>query len=249
MITRKIVALLLLISALSFGGEMQKAIQPYLLPAEHKLKPALDAIFNESRVTFNDQSLRESGFKILFSKKRSFIRVARHPDLPGHLIKANLDSFLKEKKGTPTWKWFARRCQGAAKIRRVIAQSKFANFQAPRKWIYLLPNKPAPPKGVKVLRQSVVLLVEDMQLEPWEKNLEAWKKMSHRHLDELYQIIRNAGGSSYRPDNIWLSKNGKFSFIDTEYPYAHGKFDTVRRYLSPRNKKYWDQLIKQGGPS
>ena len=94
------------------------------------------------------------------------------------------------------------------------------------------------------MKHPAVLLVEDMQLVSKEENLRAWKEMNKEQLRELFLIIRDAGGSSYRADNIWMSRNGKFSFVDTEYPKKEGNFATVARFLSKENKQFWNNLIK-----
>lgn len=229
------------------SASMRVRIKPHLLPADHPMKPALDAIFCTQRATLDQKSMRRAGFNILFAKKRSFILVVRHPTLPGYLIKANVDSQKKLKHNIPAWKWLVQRCIGVQKVRRVIKQHQIEHFQAPKKWLYPLPVDPSPP--YRTLRQPVVLLVEDMQLVSWEENLDAWKtKVTHRHLDELYLILSHAGGSSYRPDNIWLSKNGKFSFIDTEYPYqTRPDYHRIRPYLSSKNRAYWDHLVRTRG--
>lgn len=228
-------------------SKMRKRFTPYLLPTSHLLKPALDAIFKSQRATANDQALRQAGFHILFAKSRSFIRVVRHPSLPGHLVKLNVDNEHRKKRGLPAWEWLAKRCQGAIQVRRVIQSKKISRFQVPQKWLYILPENPPP--SPNDIHQPVILLVEDMQLVPWQTNLDFWKsKVTHAHLNELYIIISHARGSSYRPDNIWLSKNGKVSFVDTEYPGMHPDFRRIRYYLNNQSLAYWDKLIREGGP-
>lgn len=230
--------------------EMRKAIAPFVLPSDHALKPVLDAIFGATRATVDETSMKNAGFSILFAKPRSFIRVSRHQLLPEHLIKANLDSITTRKQGDPAWKWLVRRCQGSRQMRQVIEERRIEYFQVPRKWLYPLPLEPSPPVGAEFVRQPVVLLAEDMHLVSEEENLDAWKnQITPRHLDELYVIISRAGGASYRPDNVWLSSNGKFSLIDTEYPDQYPHFDGFRDDLSEENQAYWDQLIRHGGPS
>jgi len=227
-------------------SKMRDRIKPHLLPLEHPMKPALDAIFGTQRATLDQKSMRRAGFQILYAKETSFILVVRHSTLPGYLIKANLDSQKKMKHNIPAWKWLVQRCIGVQKIRRAIKHHQVKHFQSPHKWLYPLPAEPSPPYQLD--RQPVVLLVEDMQLVSQEENLHAWKhQVTHRHLDELYLILTEAGGSSYRPDNIWLSKNGKFSFIDTEYPHkTTPDYLRIRPYLSSENRSYWDNLVRKG---
>ena len=60
---------------------MKQLMAPYLLPETHPTKPILDSIFTSSDVIKNDTTLINAGFKILFSQKKSFIRVVSHPFL------------------------------------------------------------------------------------------------------------------------------------------------------------------------
>jgi hypothetical protein len=229
--------------------KVYKRIKLWLLPKSHALKPALDTIFQQQRVTQNALSLKEAGFSTLFKQKRSFILVAFHPKLPGHLLKVYLDTELRLKRGEPHWEWFARRCQGASQVRNAITRFKLTYFTVPNKFIYPLPKNPSPPLDALHDRKFCVLLVENMNLVSKEENLEAWKtKITKKHLNELYIIISFAKGSSYRADNIAYSKNGKFSFIDTEYPTGGPDFHNIVPYLSLEMKAYWDKLVRNGGP-
>jgi hypothetical protein len=218
-----------------------RTIKRHILPANHPGKPALDAIFLSSRVTKDEAAFQDSGFTTLFQKSRSFIRVARHPSLPGYLLKAYLDSEQRQKGNRAGWEWLARRCEGAEKIRKIIEQNKIKNFQVPGKWLYPLPSQP----NATSLDQPFVLLVDDMDLVSKRENEAAWKSMITReHLNELYLIITRAGGSSYRPDNIWLTKHDKFAFVDTEYPAQKFDYDSITSYLSPEMRNYWVNLAQ-----
>lgn len=228
--------------------DMRALIKPFLLPESHSMKKPLDVIFHTSRATKNKIALCKAGFNILFQQKRSFICVVRHPDLPGYLLKLYTDNDLRQKHEKPGWQWLVRRCEGARKIKGVIHHNKIQNFQVPRKWLYPLPQEPSPSISDLSARNPVVLLVEDMHLTSKKENLLAWKKhITKKHLDELYTIISRGRGSSYRPDNIHYSKNGKFSFIDTEYPNRGPDFNSIRKYLSKNMCDYWDKLVKHEG--
>lgn len=230
--------------------EAKDQMRPFLLPSQHPSKAALDSIFLSSRATLDEASFEKSGFRTKFKQPRSFIRVASHPLLPGYLVKVYLDSELRLKKGEPGWLWFVRRCIGAKQIRKVIDKKKIRYFSVPQKWIYPLPIDPSPPNDPAYLRKPAILLVQDMQLVPKNENYEAWKtKITRKHLNELYTIISHASGSSYRPGNIPYTKNGKFAFIDTEYPERKNPdFKSIRPHLSSEMRAYWDKLVKNGGP-
>jgi hypothetical protein len=216
-------------------------LKQHILPADHPAKPALDAIFLSERATKNASTFRASGFITLFRQSRSFIRVARHPFLPGYLLKVYLDSEHRQKRKRAGWEWLLRRCEGAEKIRKILVKNGIKYFLVPEKWLYPLPSHCESAAS----NQPFVLLVEDMHLVSREENNLAWKSLiTKEHLDELYLIITRAGGSSYRPANIWLTRHGKFAFIDTEYPTQKCDYSSISSYLSPEMRNYWEYLTR-----
>ena len=84
-------------------NQMRRMMKPYILPAKHPVKVKLDALFLSKRVIENETTFREAGFITLHQKARSFIRVARHPSVPGYLFKIYLDTELREKLKKPGW--------------------------------------------------------------------------------------------------------------------------------------------------
>lgn len=226
----------------------KEKIRPFLLSADHPARAKLDAIFKKTRASFDDQSLKKAGFDIKFKQPRSFIRVVSHPTLRGYLLKLVLDTELKEKRGLPEWHWFVNRCLGVEKIQQVLTQHKIKHFVAPKKWIYPLPIHPYPTTAsLRNTRKVIVLLVDDMDLTSKEANKAAWKhEVTKGHLDELYRIIKEVGGHSYRAENIPQTKSGKFAFVDTEYPTSPPRFSDIRRYLSAKRQLYWDKLVEAG---
>lgn len=225
----------------------KKRLRPYLMPANHPIKPALDAIFTTQRVTANELTFTNAGFTILSTQPRSFIVVGRHPKLPGYLVKAYLDNETRQKQGHPGWVWLANRCKGAQKIEKVIKQFQFNKFTVAKKWIYPLPLDPPPLVRENRRRYNEILVVTDMKLAPKEESLNAWLNMTKSDLDALYTIICSAGGSSYREDNIPYTQDGRFAFVDTEYPDKIPNFNSILRYLSPEMQAYWNKLVKKGG--
>lgn len=223
--------------------QMGKKIKPHLLPEDHSLKPKLDAIFSKPRVIENEQTFAENGFKTLFAQPQSFIRVAKHPQLPGVLVKVYLDNETRQKENIPGWKWLVNRCEGAENIRKLMQKKKFRHFCVPDKWLYPLDSS----------RQPVILVVTDMKLVSAEETENAWKtKVTKSHLEELYCILSHGYASCYLINNIPYTKQGKFACIDTEYPKRKVnsgmlKFGKVRECLSPEMQVYWNQLVIQGG--
>lgn len=226
-----------------FAKKEKKQIKPYLLPFNHPIKPYLDHIFSSERVILNSDTFTAAGFISKFIQPRSFIRVASHPYLPGYLIKVYLDDELRIKKETPGWKWFVNRAKNAKLIRRYIKKNKCKYFTAPEKWIYPLPINTSPPNDPSFSRKNEILIVEDMQLVSDHENNLAWKTViTKKHLDELYNIISYAGGSSYRADNVAYTKSGKFAFIDTEYKKSSSSYHAILPYLSDDMAAYWRKI-------
>jgi hypothetical protein len=210
----------------------------YILPSAHPARDALDLLFRRPDVINNESAFRAAGFEIRLKKSRSLMRVAIHPALPKYLFKVYfVDERQCEREKRRGWRGFAKRCQGAERIRKIIREHGLQCFQVPDKWLFLLPvYHPA----CRPDDQPVVLVAERLDLLPHDENEQAWlNSITERHLDELYAIIHGAGGGSYRPDNICLTKQGRFGFIDTEHSGDQGDYVNIRPYLVPRMQQYW----------
>lgn len=231
----------------SIPEDAKRKMAPYIISETHPLYSTLDAIFKTARVTQDETVFHGSGFKTICQRPRTFVRVASHPLLDGHLVKIYLDTELRKKQGRDSWEWFVKRCEGADKVRNVLVKKRVKYFVVADKWIYPLPENPAPLVGSRYTRHLAVLLVKNMNLVDDQKNLYAWSHyITKEHLNELYDIITYAKGSSYRPDNITYTKQGTFAFIDTEYPGRGPDYKSIRRYLNSSMRKYWDKLVKNG---
>lgn len=219
--------------------EMQSMMQPYFLPLNHPLKNSLDIIFSNGRVTENQETFANAGFITLFTQPTSLITVARHPSLPGVLLKLYLDSETREKDGIPGWKWLVNRCKGAENVRKLIKRKKLKYFCVPDKWIYPLPDTHS------LAEHPVILIVTDMDLTSESDTKYAWKHLATtKHLDELFCILSHGFSSCYLATNIPYTKSGKFACIDTEHPKRKLSYNHVKAYLSPPMRAYWNELIK-----
>jgi hypothetical protein len=231
-------------------SKARKAMRPYVISSKHPARPILDFIFNSSRATLDEHAFQLAGFQTLCSQPRTYIRVASHPLLQGYLVKAYLDNDLRKKRNKDSWEWLVCRCEGTEKITDVIKRKHIRHFVVPKKNIYPLPAHPSPPVDANHTRHLAILLVTNMNITSLEDSIHAWYHyITKEHLDELYMIISRAKGSSYRPDNIPYSYSGKFAFIDTEYPDKGPDYKSIKRYLRLDMLKYWEKLIKNGGPN
>lgn len=201
----------------------------YLLPATHPLKSTLDLIFADPSILESQNSLDASGF-ITMCTQPSGMRVLKHPQLKGYLIKAYLNS---DESKANNLQWPVDRCKGAEDIRSLIKEKKLKYFSVPDKWIYILAN------------QRSVLLVTDMNLVSKEESKKAWKnKVTHKHLRELYCILSHGFASCYLPYNIPYTNDNTFACVDTAYPPRKHNYNRVKSFLSEEMKLYWDTLIK-----
>ncbi|MBS0627604.1 MAG: hypothetical protein JSS09_05275, partial [Verrucomicrobia bacterium] len=181
----------------------------------------------------NKASLKASGFTILYNQP-SGMQVAKHPLLPGYLIKAYFNS-NNEHKGL---QWAIDRCLGAKNIRNLIKEENLQYFTVPDKWIYLV-SYPNP--------TIAVLLVEDMGLVSKEETKKAWKNANKKQLKELHIILSHGFGSCYLSGNAPYTRKGKFAYVDTAYPYReYDSYERMKRYFSPEMQQYWDKIVKEG---
>jgi hypothetical protein len=235
------------IESYPFLSNDQKSLMlPYLLPLDHPAKPILDEIFSKKRVTENRQSLVEAGFELIAPSTGSFVIVARHPSLPGYVLKIYLDSetrFKENRRIKPYWELLTNRCIGAEKLKKVIEKNNITHFVVPDKWLYILPISP---KSSEKNPQPAVLLETDMQIESDNITALAWKThATAKHLDELYTIVKQGLGSTSLIINVPYTKTGKFAFIDTEYPKESRNIKNPKKYLSKEMQAYWDKRIKK----
>lgn len=227
------------------SGWLKGQLKPYVIPSDHLIKPALDAIFQTSRVTHSKETLIAAGFIIHTIQMTSNIIVSRHPQVPGYVFKIYLDTDPRTRKGKEGWQWLVSRCKSAATIRNLIKKNKITKFSVPDKWIYLLPEHPSDLTADST-HQPAILIATDMKLVPPKESAEAWRKnITPQHLNELYIILSHGYGSTFLVHNVPYTASGKFSFVDTEYPKRKFEYEKVKRFLSPEMCKYWDKLVRK----
>ena len=215
----------------------------HLLPSAHPARVLLETRFRCSSVIDNEEAFHESGFEVRVKKLRSLMRVATHPALAKYIFKVFfVEERQCEREKTRGWKGFATRCSRADRIRKVIQERGIQHFRVPRKWLFHPPHHPL----CDLDDQPVILVAEYQDLVSRIENEHAWLNfVTESHLDELYAIIDRAGGVSCRPDNIALTKQGQFSFIDTEHSGETRDYESITPYLSQRMCNYWSSLTKE----
>ncbi len=247
----KILALILIftffLEAEQTSDNVQIAVAPYLLPDNHLIKPALDALFSSSRVILNLDTLEEAGFTKTKPRKFTKLIVTSHPDFPGYIFKLYLDS-QRYYKDLPEHHYWILRAKGVKKIRREISARELETlFKTPHKWIYALPQHPRPPEGYYT--KQYILVEEDMDLLSDEENKALWASdaVTTEVLDHLFAILNKIGlRDCAKPDNIPFSRDGRIAFIDTQtFGIKNVRYEKLNDYLSKPNQAYWKMITDQ----
>lgn len=212
-------------------ADLAKDARRHSLTIDHPFHEALDHIFASSKTLDSERDLVKAGFTIIQLRDPMFV-IAKHPALPGHLVKVHLHSSSRSTESR--WKNLVRRCNAAERLRKLIQKENLRYFTVPDKWIYTTPTR----------SQDPVLIVTRMNIVSEEKSKYAWKNYVQRdHLKELYCIIKHNCGSSKLEENVPYTKEGVFACVDTEKsPQGHR---SVKRYLSKKMRDYWDELVRK----
>jgi hypothetical protein len=220
-------------------------LKQFFLPPDHPIKSKLDKIFSASRVTLNEETVLQAGFPKNTIRSTSKIVVSSHPKLKGYLVKFYLD-----EQDISDYVWMVRRLEGARSIREAIKAHGYEKMlSVPNKWIYPLPLEPSPPPGSH--RKNFILVVEDMHIYKGKTNKKLWvKKIDHERAEALYTLLQEVGlsDSIYR-FNVPFCKDGRQSFIDTEYhhhwPVA---VDRMLPFFSSAVQEHWFYLMHKDTP-
>lgn len=222
------------------SSSVRAYVASYLMPEDHPIKAPLDSLFASSRVIFSMDTLVKAGFRKTAPRKFTKLLVTSHPAFQGYIFKLYLD-VQRFHKDLHEYTFWVMRCRGAEKIREQIQEHGLGSmFKVPRKWIYALPKKPAPPEGYYT--KYYILVEEDMGVVSDRENESLWASdyVTPDLLDGLYHILRSVGlHDCIKPDNIPFSSDGKVAFIDTQTFDAKVEFGEFTRCLSPANQVYW----------
>jgi hypothetical protein len=230
-----------------FSSTMRDRIRRHLLPLEHPIKIALDTIFSQPNVIKDLDSFEAAGFVTVSYKTSSYVRVARHPALPGYLVKVYLDTQSHRRGSRSCWTAFTERCEGAENIRKLIARKKLQHFAVPDKWLYPVPEQNDPHEKSQTPTKRFILVVTDMELASSAENKAAWgQHVTHKQLKELYCILGHGYASTFLTGNIPYTKHHKFACVDTEFANRTNRYERVKKYIPYSMWDYWDGLVEKG---
>lgn len=220
-------------------------VRDYLLPDDHPAKEILDEIFSGSRALINMETMIAAGFDHAIPQHHTHIIVTRHQLLSGYVIKAYLDE-QKYHDHKPEQFFWMKRARGSRMIQACIEAHHYEEyFKVPKKWIYLVPDTPSPPK--KLLRKTFILIEEDMNIYDLEENIQHWINVNNKDfLKAFYSLTTEIGlRDCAKPTNAPFSHDGKIAFVDTQSYHESVNYQALLPHLSPPMKKYWKKLMKK----
>ncbi len=212
-------------------------VKPYLISDNNPLKERLDEICSGIRILESYDSLEKAGFNIIYKQLNRGLVVAKHPLLPGYLVKLYLDSCARSE-----WPLWVLRAKGARVIQGLLNKFNYNKFmKVPVKWIYPVPKKRRPKADSTTFPKDFILLVKDLDLCGPEDSLEKLNKaMTFSCLKALHKIICMGGLSDSHVGNVPFSKDGRIAFIDTEYVNVWPvHLDWLTKYFSAPNQTHW----------
>lgn len=231
--------------------QVWKQMEPNFLPYNHPLRPKLDEMFGAERLIASSDKLTEAGFYGRTGNRPgrfSNAIVASHLELRGYIVKLFADDSPHQD-----WPQLKKRVEGAKSLRQAIQKHGWQHwFKVPNKWIYPLPESPAPEivEGTPV--KGFILVAEDMMIYKHHHNYRRWiTNMSRPKLDALYVLLQEEGLiDSPLPFNIPFCLDGKIAFIDLEHNHVWPvPFYKLQPFLRDDLQGYWHELYTKGTPA
>lgn len=224
--------------------QVWQEVSPYFLPENHPLRSKLDQLF-KTRITLNHHTLKEAGFLTPRPRQFSHSIVSKNKKIKGFVFKF----FSDDQPKIDDAKQLLKRILGAKAINQSLKRLGWdKHFIVPKKWIYPLPENPAPPEGS--FRKNFILIAEEINVYHNEANRVQWRtKITPLLLRGVYSIVTDVGlYDSLIPSNIPFAKpqRGKMVFLDTEHfgsspiPYKR-----ITPYLSPEMEQVWNALVSK----
>lgn len=189
--------LLLALSALNAD------ITNYILPEDHFLQKALATVFCDPQIVASRQSLQMAGFD-LFEHDHRGIAIARHPELPGHLVKVFINDVPHELQVQN----YIARIEGSRALQEFIDEQGLEHIVTPKKWLYPLKEND--------LGIMCVLLVQELDICTTSETRRLYSTIDQDVLHELCMVVQEFRGLDSVTKNMPFTKDGKIAFVDTE---------------------------------
>ena len=223
-----------------------KRINAYTIPKRHPAKQKLDQICSNARVFASLDAMIAAGFEKAKPQHHTKIIVTRHPDLPGYIIKAYLDD-QKYHSNNPEHYYWLKRCEGARRIQATIDENHYEHvLKVPEKWIYRLPDNPAPAEGS--VPKYFILIEDDMNIVSNKKNVRLWRTKATQEILTALKVVmlKDRFYDCAKPANCPFSKDGRVALVDTQtFDKRKVKFFKLNRVLSKPMRKFWYSITDQ----
>lgn len=253
MLTRFAIALILLFNTTqvvsaayekpaSLPEDIWQDAQPYILPPDHPIKSRLDKLFKKARVTENAASLKKAGFTSAKPGRWSKTVISKNKNVKGYYLK-----FCTDDQKMDAYAILKKRVVGSRNVQAAVERHNVQKwFKVPKKWLYPLPDHPAPQHSAH--RKHFVLVAEDCHILAHKDNETYWHQFSNKkHLTALYTLLQEEGLlDSVYPFNIPFNRLGQICFIDLEFNQDWPiPFNKLSPYLSSEMRAHWDSLRKE----
>lgn len=208
--------------------------------------PLLDPASIDLRTLFRDEDMfdsrgswSEAGFVVIERANDTKIMVARHPAVPGLLFKKYTNA-VDEKDQARN---YARRVEGAQRLRAFVSDRRLLHIVVPRKWILELPR----PFKARVLVAEQLDLLDDGETKA------AYLSIDPEVLRDLCVVLFHFRGMDSIAKNLPFTRDGRIGLIDTEHwdrstrkSYLHRVGEHLTKDRRALSKKILSQL-EDGG--
>lgn len=197
----------------------------------------LGALFRDEDMFESRRAWSSAGFRVIERSNNGKVMVASHPSVQGLIFK-KYTSDVDEKDQTSN---FARRLDGADRLRSFVGSRGLSHVVVPRKWLLELPRP--------FSRRSHVLVAERLDLLSDSQTKDAYRRIQPAVLADLCVVLFHYRGMDSIAKNLPFVADGRIGLIDTEHwnratskPYLHRVGDHLSKDRRALARKIFDQL-------
>ena len=211
----------------------------------------LDGLFHRWPAFESSKDWRKAGFQVLRDKEDKIL-VVSHEAAPRYLFKKYSSSDSRSPK--EQLEKYQSRVEGAALLRSHIANNALRHVVVPHKWLCALPTE----SGAKGKSPHVVIVDRHRILDA-EESAQRYRHIDAEAARELCTILFAFRRLDFTARNAPFTRDGKVSFIDTEYVQPSRKKlrsrkNYYQRYVDAMLSKHqrlaedvWKDLAKTSG--
>ena len=220
--------------------EEKVQIAPFLAGPGHPALEWFQELFSSQRVTDSQRSFQAAGF-VSFKPNSKSRLIGYHPKQPDYVLKACSD------QGKVRTKNLVLRMQLAWKMLAVIEKYQLKHIAIPEKWVFILPEEPAPIDCHR-RRKGFVLLTDRLPIIDEASTVRLFAQEStwtEEWIQELHIFFQHLGLSDFHFNNMRFTEDlQQLAFFDLE-----AEARNLRRcqnhfasLLPVRWQRYWKEL-------